>query len=73
LIGVVVNGVGNQSGYGSQYSYGAYRAGYQYNGYGYGYGYSYGYSKRGDDEKPVRPTPLRNLQAPASNDAGVTT
>lgn len=71
LIGVVVNGVGNQSGYGSQYSYGAYRAGYQYNGYGYGYGYSYGYGKRTDDEKPGRTAPLRNLQAPASSDAGV--
>jgi polysaccharide biosynthesis transport protein len=74
LIGVVVNGVGNQSGYGSQYSYGAYRAGYQYNGYGYGYGYSYGYGqKRGDDEKPSRTTPLRNLQAPASSDTGMPT
>jgi capsular exopolysaccharide synthesis family protein len=71
LIGVVVNGVGNQSGYGSQYSYGAYRAGYQYNGYGYGYGYSYGYGKRGEDEKPVRPATVRNLQAPQSSDAGV--
>ena len=37
-IGLVVNGVGAQSGYGSQYTYGAYRAGYSYNGYGYGYG-----------------------------------
>jgi len=41
-IGLVVNGVGAQSGYGSQYTYGAYRAGYSYNGYGYGYGYGYG-------------------------------
>ena len=31
-IGLVVNGVGAQSGYGSQYTYGAYRAGYSYNG-----------------------------------------
>lgn len=38
-IGLVVNGVGAQSGYGSQYTYGAYQAGYSYNGYGYGYGY----------------------------------
>lgn len=42
-IGLVVNGVGAQSGYGSQYTYGAYRAGYSYNGYGYGYGYGQGY------------------------------
>ena len=41
-IGLVVNGVGAQSGYGSQYTYGAYRAGYSYNGYGYGYGYGGG-------------------------------
>ena len=41
-IGLVVNGVGAQSGYGSQYTYGAYRAGYSYNGYGYGYGYGQG-------------------------------
>jgi len=41
-IGLVVNGVGTQTGYGSQYTYGAYRAGYSYNGYGYGYGYGYG-------------------------------
>ena len=41
-IGLVVNGVGAQSGYGSQYTYGAYRAGYSYNGYGYGYGYGNG-------------------------------
>lgn len=73
LIGVVVNGVGNQSGYGSQYSYGAYRAGYQYNGYGYGYGYSYGSGKRGDDEKPSRPVHVPNLQAPQSSDAGIST
>ncbi len=42
IMGVVVNGVGAQTGYGSQYTYGAYRAGYSYNGYGYGYGYGYG-------------------------------
>jgi capsular exopolysaccharide synthesis family protein len=71
LIGVVVNGVGTQSGYGSQYSYGAYRAGYQYNGYGYGYGYSYGYGRQSDDEKPVRPSPVRNLNAPESSGAQV--
>ena len=44
-IGLVVNGVGAQSGYGSQYTYGAYRAAYSYNGYGYGYGYGYGAGK----------------------------
>jgi capsular exopolysaccharide synthesis family protein len=42
IIGLVVNGVGSQSGYGSQYTYGAYQAGYSYNGYGYGYGQGYG-------------------------------
>jgi succinoglycan biosynthesis transport protein ExoP len=50
-IGLVVNGVGAQSGYGSQYTYGAYRAGYSYNGYGYGYGYGYGAGKYYDDDK----------------------
>ena len=42
IIGVVVNGVGANTGYGSQYSYGAYRSGYSYGGYGYGYGYGHG-------------------------------
>jgi capsular exopolysaccharide synthesis family protein len=49
-IGLVVNGVGAQSGYGSQYTYGAYRAGYSYNGYGYGYGYGYGNTGKYYDE-----------------------
>jgi succinoglycan biosynthesis transport protein ExoP len=48
-IGLVVNGVGAQSGYGSQYTYGAYRAGYSYNGYGYGYGYG----NRDEDSAPA--------------------
>ena len=51
-IGLVVNGVGAQSGYGSQYTYGAYRAGYSYNGYGYGYGYGNG--KYYDEDKRGR-------------------
>ena len=51
-IGLVVNGVGAQSGYGSQYTYGAYRAGYSYNGYGYGYGYGSG--KYYDEDKRGR-------------------
>lgn len=50
-IGLVVNGVGAQSGYGSQYTYGAYRAGYSYNGYGYGYGYGYGAGKYYEDDR----------------------
>lgn len=50
IVGVVVNGVGVQTGYGSQYSYGAYRAGYSYNGYGYGYGYGYGGRQYYEDE-----------------------
>jgi polysaccharide biosynthesis transport protein len=53
-IGLVVNGVGAQSGYGSQYTYGAYRAGYSYNGYGYGYGYGYGAGKYYEDDKPSK-------------------
>jgi capsular exopolysaccharide synthesis family protein len=69
LIGVVVNGVGSHSGYGSQYSYGAYRAGYQYNGYGYGYGYSYGYGRHTEDEKPMRAPAVRNLEGPPVSDA----
>ena len=57
LIGVVVNGVGANTGYGSQYSYGAYRAGYSYNGYGYGYGYGYGnyYDDRKQDSREQQP------------------
>jgi Mrp family chromosome partitioning ATPase len=60
VVGVVVNGVGAQSGYGSQYTYGAYRAGYSYNGYGSGYGYGYGYGHYYDDAKKAetgRPAP----------------
>jgi len=53
-IGLVVNGVGAQSGYGSQYTYGAYRAGYSYNGYGYGYGYGYGSGKYYEEDKKGR-------------------
>ena len=53
-IGLVVNGVGAQSGYGSQYTYGAYRAGYSYNGYGYGYGYGTGGGKYYDEDKKGR-------------------
>ena len=44
--------MGAQSGYGSQYTYGAYRAGYSYNGYGYGYGYGTG--KYYDEDKRGR-------------------
>ena len=53
-IGLVVNGVGAQSGYGSQYTYGAYRAGYSYNGYGYGYGYGYGSGKYYEEDQRGR-------------------
>ena len=56
-LGLVVNGVGAQSGYGSQYTYGAYRAGYSYNGYGYGYGYGYGSGKYYDEDKKGRQAP----------------
>ena len=72
-IGLVVNGVGAQSGYGSQYPYGAYRAGYAYDGYGYGYGYGYGSgsgSKYYDEQKTGIREPLRGIEAapPSSND-----
>ncbi len=64
-IGLVVNGVGAQSGYGSQYTYGAYRAGYSYNGYGYGYGYGYGGKYYDDDRKPGQsaPAPIKHIEA----------
>jgi len=42
------------SGYGSQYTYGAYRAGYSYNGYGYGYGYGAGGGKYYDEDQKGR-------------------
>ena len=65
VVGVVVNGVGAQTGYGSQYTYGAYRAGYAYNGYGYGYGYGYGQGgKYYEDDK--KPQPAR-IEAPAES------
>lgn len=49
IIGIVVNGVGAQGTYSSQYSYGAYQSGYSnYGGYGYG-GYNYG--RYGQSEK----------------------
>ncbi|HMP77830.1 MAG TPA: polysaccharide biosynthesis tyrosine autokinase [Pirellulaceae bacterium] len=51
IVGVVVNGVGAQSGYGSQYTYSAYRSGYAYNEYGYGYGYGYGNYYQEDAKK----------------------
>jgi succinoglycan biosynthesis transport protein ExoP len=70
-IGLVVNGVGAQSGYGSQYTYGAYRAGYSYNGYGYGYGYGTGGGKYYDDDKKgrsIQPTPkIESAQFDASH------
>lgn len=50
IIGVVVNGVGAQGTYSSQYSYGAYQSGYSnYSGYGYG---GYGYGRYGQNERP---------------------
>lgn len=66
LIGVVVNGVGAQGTYSSQYSYGAYQTGYSnYAGYGYnGYGYGrYGQSERSydDNRRPELTLPKRRL------------
>lgn len=65
IVGVVVNGVGQQTGYGSQYTYGAYRAGYSYNGYGYGYGYGYGAGKYYEDDKANNRQP-RRIEAAAA-------
>lgn len=65
-IGLVVNGVGAQSGYGSQYTYGAYRAGYSYNGYGYGYGYGHGYGvgKYYEEDQRGRKVSPATIEAP---------
>ena len=66
MIGLVVNGVGAQSGYGSQYTYGAYRAGYSYNGYGYGYGYGTGGSgKYYEEDKKGRQARRDESETPA--------
>ena len=67
IIGLVVNGVGAQSGYGSQYTYGAYRAGYAYNGYGYGYGYGYG-SKYYDEQKTGHQETVPKIEAAPLNE-----
>lgn len=66
-IGLVVNGVGAQSGYGSQYTYGAYRAGYSYNGYGYGYGYGQGYGvgKYYEEDQKGRKVRPRGIESEA--------
>ena len=55
VIGVVVNGIGDRSGYGgygrnTYYTYGKYRYGYAY-GYGYGYGYGNGYGSYYAEDK----------------------
>ena len=69
-LGLVVNGVGAQSGYGSQYTYGAYRAGYSYNGYGQGYGYGYGYGygsgKYYDEDKKGRKVTPKAIESETS-------
>ncbi|MEM7782804.1 MAG: polysaccharide biosynthesis tyrosine autokinase [Planctomycetota bacterium] len=70
-IGLVVNGVGAQSGYGSQYTYGAYRAGYSYNGYGYGYGYGAG--KYYDEDRKGRKAVMAPKHLENSPERGVNT
>ncbi len=73
-IGLVVNGVGAQSGYGSQYTYGAYRAGYSYNGYGYGYGYGTGGGKYYDEDKKGRKAniaPPKHIESTPSDQSRV--
>ncbi|MEQ1905170.1 MAG: polysaccharide biosynthesis tyrosine autokinase [Pirellulaceae bacterium] len=74
IVGVVVNGVGAQSGYGSQYTYGAYRAGYSYNGYGYGYGYGYGTYYDEKNAASVRPgthQAMPRIEEPKTDDQPV--
>ena len=71
-IGLVVNGVGAQSGYGSQYTYGAYRAGYSYNGYGYGYGYGYGTGKYYEEDQRGRVAQPRRLEEQATESTSST-
>ncbi len=70
IVGVVVNGVGAQSGYGSQYTYGAYRAGYSYNGYGYGYGYGNYYDDR-KSKGENSPSPVALLEKKSSSEEPV--
>ncbi len=70
IIGIVVNGVGAQGTYSSQYSYGAYQSGYSnYAGYGYnGYGYGrYGQSERpyDDNRRPELALPRRRIVEPS--------
>ncbi len=70
IVGVVVNGVGAQSGYGSQYTYSAYRSGYAYNEYGYGYGYGYGnYYQEENKKGNGKPTKLIAAESPATPSA----
>jgi capsular exopolysaccharide synthesis family protein len=69
IVGVVVNGVGAQTGYGSQYTYSAYRSGYAYNEYGYGYGYGYGNHYTDDTKGTVRQKTPRLVAAAASDNA----
>lgn len=73
IIGIVVNGVGAQGTYSSQYSYGAYQSGYSnYGGYGYGgYGYGrYGQSERAydDNRRPELTLPKRRIAEMAATD-----
>lgn len=56
-LGIVVNGVGRQSGF-AAYSYGSYRSGYGYGNYSYGYAYGDGnetyYQQQDNDGEAVR-------------------
>ncbi|MEZ6092687.1 MAG: polysaccharide biosynthesis tyrosine autokinase [Pirellulaceae bacterium] len=68
IVGVVVNGVGAQSGYGSQYTYGAYRSGYSYSGYGYGYGYGNYYEEKGKPTGANAGQPAKIASVPVMDD-----
>lgn len=59
ILGVVVNGVGAQGNYASQYNYGAYQAGYSQYGYG-----AYGYGRYGQSEKVYDDGRKANLSVP---------
>jgi len=75
IIGIVVNGVGAQGTYSSQYSYGAYQTGYSnysvYGNTGYGYG-RYGQSERpyDDGRRPELALPKRRLTEHVGADEG---
>ncbi|MFN3190783.1 MAG: polysaccharide biosynthesis tyrosine autokinase [Aureliella sp.] len=75
-LGVVVNGVSSEAGYGYNYDYNDYRYAYKYgsnyrSGYGYRYGYGnyrYGYSSGYDDDLSTNTKPSTNVSTTATQD-----